>query len=505
MADCRDPDCPYRHLYEGSQLSLNEAVARFAQIHTAHNDLRTALVLQLKRNFPRRFSEAEARGGQRFSALSDELLVAYLEAFLGSIHEIDTRANPDDLERLRTALRHRGLAVPDGDDLAAWSTAIETSPTLTVPTSPSAPPPPPSTPPTPTSPDDPTPFFDPDWDEVDSHPRDDLGDLLEIFAPAPTTAANPTPTVPPPATTVPEPAPARTPPAASPSSAPAASPSTAPDGRLRLSGPIPVPPSPRPSPEPAARPVPRPRRSRRTRAEPPDPLLFDVPAEAPRLDPEGHLDDRLRSMLAASVAIPRPVFVADLAQVAGTRDLVEAWERESWEDRDAPVHFIGAKARHRDLGSLIVPTGHLKSPSPEFAQSLWAACLARGITGARLYEVAVLLRRVGADVTDWRFSGDHQVLWLTLAQRPGLVGLIVVLEVNREALAAPLAGVIGEALAQRLVRASVLVTHDPSYDAVRALIRDLAAEHRWDPPFPVTLVRSWEYGRLDVADEVVLG
>ena len=51
----------------------------------------------------------------------------------------------------------------------------------------------------------------------------------------------------------------------------------------------------------------------------------------------------------------------------------------------------------------------------------------------------------------------------------------------------------------------MLVTHDPSYEAIRSIIIEEAEARRWAPPFPVTMTRSWEFGQPGATADLVLG
>lgn len=514
---CRDPHCPYRALYDGSQLSLAEMTARQAEVYNRLTDLRNAVVMQLKRTFPRLFAAAETQGGQRLSTVSDELLVAYLEAFLGTVQVRPAR--PEGVEDLRLALAQRGIVIPANLELGEWAQHLATS----VPIAPPAAPPaasstqtaprsstPPATPPpviahspetddlraffedvmhppAASSDDDPTSVpLDDDWfggpyDSYDDASADVLADTPDS---SPVAAAPPAP---PPAVTI------------------------APRVHLTPLRPeMPVVGTPQPArpalPSPTAK-APSPRRPRRTpraRALPPDPVLFDAPAEAPTLDPDGQLSDPVRNALVAATCIPRPVFLADLESVAGSRDLVEAWERECWAQPDSPVGFIPPKSRHRARGSLVIPKDYVRHAAPEFSRSLWASCITN-LAGARLYETAVLLHRIGHEVSNWQFSPANRTLSITLAQRRGLVGAIVVLDPDRETLRPALVGEMEIQMTQRPVLVSVLVTHDPSYAMVRSLLVEEADSRQWRPAFPVTMVRSWEFGQPSAPADLVLG
>jgi hypothetical protein len=117
---CGD-DCRYRKLYEGSQRSLTEMAARQAQAVSRVGRLRNQLVLAAKRAFPRAFGDAERAVGKRMSEVPDEVLVAYLESFMGSSILAE---EPDGATDLRKALQEAGVPVPAGVDLSQWAEAV---------------------------------------------------------------------------------------------------------------------------------------------------------------------------------------------------------------------------------------------------------------------------------------------------------------------------------------------------------------------------------------------
>jgi hypothetical protein len=78
-------------------------------------------VLAAKRAFPRAFGEAERSLGKRLSEASDEILVAYLENFMGSSVLAE---EPEGASELRQALGEIGVLIPNGVDLREWAEAV---------------------------------------------------------------------------------------------------------------------------------------------------------------------------------------------------------------------------------------------------------------------------------------------------------------------------------------------------------------------------------------------
>lgn len=114
-------DCRYRKLYEGSQRSLTEMAARQAQAVSRVGRLRNQLVLAAKRAFPKAFGDAEREVGKRMSEVADEILVAYLEGFMGASILAE---EPEGASELRQALGEIGIPIPAGVDLHEWATAV---------------------------------------------------------------------------------------------------------------------------------------------------------------------------------------------------------------------------------------------------------------------------------------------------------------------------------------------------------------------------------------------
>lgn len=231
----------------------------------------------------------------------------------------------------------------------------------------------------------------------------------------------------------------------------------------------------------------------RTHAAPPDAKLLDIPAEiAP---PSAVLTDEQRNAIMAAICIPRPVFTSDLQGIAGSKELVKAWESECLDAPNHPVRFIGAKPRHRDRGSLVIPQGYLLDAATEFKRSAWAECMNK-YRGAILYEVAVLLHKVDADVVSSHIK-DH-TLTLRLSTRSGMVGIVMALPAKldkgstaRNALAAELESL----LAERLTLIAVLTPHANSIAALEEAVSEEAKLRSWAPAAPVVAAQSWVYAQ----------
>jgi hypothetical protein len=114
-------DCRYRKLYEGSQRSLSDMASRQAQAISRVGRLRNQLVLAAKRAFPKSFGEAERSVGKRLSEVPDEVLVGYLESFMGASVYAEESAG---VAELREALVAIGVPIPTSMDLADWAAAV---------------------------------------------------------------------------------------------------------------------------------------------------------------------------------------------------------------------------------------------------------------------------------------------------------------------------------------------------------------------------------------------
>lgn len=235
-------------------------------------------------------------------------------------------------------------------------------------------------------------------------------------------------------------------------------------------------------------------RTLRTQAQAPEELTLYPPMEAEpsSTEPTENLSDELTTALVAAASIPRPVFTRDLVDIAGSSALVEQWESVCRADPAVyPVRFIAPKVRHRPRGSLVFSDVHPASA----ADAWWQRCITT-YRGAKLYEMAVLLHRVGDEIVSSRFTENAALLRLSTGK--GLVGVIVTFETGmddgsdaRQALAT----FMDELLSERLVLIAALTTHGESgaVDGLVATLGDLALERSWSPSAPVVAARSWEY------------
>ena len=207
------------------------------------------------------------------------------------------------------------------------------------------------------------------------------------------------------------------------------------------------------------------------------------------------LDDSLRQALIAASAIPRPVFTRDLVSIAGSPDIIDAWEDECRAAPDTnPVRFIAPKQRHRMRGSLVVPDESIRAG--KYREDDWWHRCVELYRAARLYEMGVLLHRVGDELVSAKFTQHNALLRLNSAR--GLVGIVVTTDdrIEQGELArADLASSIGELMRERLTLVAVLTSAGEEREMERLIktVLDLSRESGWNPSFPVVAARSWEY------------
>ena len=158
----------------------------------------------------------------------------------------------------------------------------------------------------------------------------------------------------------------------------------------------------------------------RVKAERPDDNSLDLPGKLLTTD---NIDDKGMNEIYAFVSIARPVFIRDLVSIVGDRDRVEKWESiERSNISESKVRFIGAKMRHKMRGSLIIPDEGLRSKPKNSKQTWWWDAIER-YRGSKLYEVAVLLHRVGDEIISYKFDESSAVVILNAPT--GLVGIII--------------------------------------------------------------------------------
>lgn len=236
------------------------------------------------------------------------------------------------------------------------------------------------------------------------------------------------------------------------------------------------------APQPAAR---RKRtREVRAHAKPPEEAL-------PFTNESSVLDDQMRRALLAACSIPRPVFTRDLVAVAGSDTVVDAWEAECRaEVSTSPVRFVAPKSRHRQRGRLVAV--EQDAPRP---QDWWYQAVSRYRAG-RLYELGVLLHRVGDEIVSFQLG--EQVCLFRLNTPRGLVGIVVVLDlaaVENHQVIEELTTNVEQLLSERLTLLAVLTASgEPgSLEGLVDTLERIAGERSWRPTSPIVAARSWEY------------
>jgi hypothetical protein len=552
------PDCRYRTLYEGTQSSLADMASKNAIALNRVGRLRQGVVLLLKSHVPRRFADLESHLGMRLSEVDDESLLSCVQWLL------EQERDETLLGELRASLEQAGYRVRSTDGLAEIIRAVSDGPAgatasprppyaafpdafrprLTVaeaaaiaarnatanapapeelPAAPAAQPPEAGQKPSATDPtltelfDDPTTQTPPPTTEPTTEPATAPTPPL----PAPPAATSPGEGGPPsaPQTDVVDDDPDLASAAAPPTEAEHAgeepdqsvTPKESPPGKAEVPSPDDaVPATPRPSRVVRGAPL-RPelfpsagrsstlpvrqrrKRSRVTAAAPLDAATAAAPPPAP--------DDGLDGRLLAAVSVPRPVFVSDLAELAGSGTAVEAWIERCRSADESSLRFIPPKQRHRLRGSLVLPTGALRDTATEFDEAWWAECMAK-FRGAKLYELAVLLHAVGDRVVSWRVAEDRSTVLLRINEPRGVVGVIVVLGDQLDeggAARSQLVADMEELLRDRLALMAVVVTAEPLLDPVTAVLAAEAAERGWSPSCHVVAARSWEWATGNAA------
>jgi hypothetical protein len=199
----------------------------------------------------------------------------------------------------------------------------------------------------------------------------------------------------------------------------------------------------------------------------------------------------MRQALLAAASIPRPVFARDLVAVTGSLELVDEWEAECRANLStSPVRFVAPKSRHRLRGCLVAVD------QTEVRASDWWNQSVKRYRAGRLYELAVLLHRVGDEVVS--FSLDPEVAAFRLNTPRGLIGVVVLLDTKLSADGPSVADMVvhlEQMLSERLTMVAVLTTSaEPgSLESVADAVERAARENAWVPTAPVVAARSWEY------------
>jgi hypothetical protein len=541
----------YRQLYEGSQRSLTEMAMAQSLALAQHKRLRKGILTLMRRNFPQEYMATERKTGRPLGDIEDDVLLAYLGMFMGALTSVERYITPPGAAELREALAARGIDVPTGSDLAAWAAVITQTTTATPPAPPQPSPTPllpeprqqtpapqdSGTPPRPRRPlastaDDPGELEDLfESDEAPPPPRTRTGrrdravaqpppppqeqgpetlsdaDLESLFGPDPEYALDALfddtiaslqeidaaeLSAPPPDPAAPGPA------------LPAKSTTTAQDTDVSqtsevISEVVISPPALRPQLRPELFPgggIPRAKsrkgsnRTPRTQALPADPTNFDVPTAAKNTAPE--VPNEADAALLNAVKLPRPMFTSDLIPMAGSHEVVQAWEERCRNEPRSALRFVPPKARHRDLGSLVLPYADKRHMPNDFKQSLWGKL--QHYKRARIYELGVILRKVGEDVVSHHVGNG--VVTLRLSQPRGLVGMVLVTAADiTEGTPAhtEFVDAVDELLTERLSSVVTLMVNDAMMESAVNTLVNAAALRGWSPTMPVIAAYSWEY------------
>lgn len=204
------------------------------------------------------------------------------------------------------------------------------------------------------------------------------------------------------------------------------------------------------------------------------------------------MDEQVRASLVAASSLSRPVFTRDLVSVAGSMEIVEAWETECrMSSEENNIRFVAPKSRHRLRGRLIVT----ERPGEPAAGDWWWQATNKYRAG-RLYELGVLLHRVGEEVVTYKLDDNSATFHLSTPK--GLVGVLVVLS-PVPAPGLPDYDTIRECLRtmfnERLVLLAVLTAsgEKESLASLTDFVKEQAAEFKTTPLMPVVAARSWEY------------
>lgn len=485
------PNCNYRKLYESSQISLSDMSAKQAGALARVGRLRAALISSIRKNFPAQSSEFEKAHGLRLSDMDDELILAFLEGLVSSHHSRDSKttllslgnvlfskglindiSKPiswiDDIANFQKPLHnfnteltteiptpeitheHRGaptetlsgifakaVKAPEGTPTQANvdNTLIERDKPLIEPVKPE---------------NNINEVLGWDVENIEKPPVVSLTDLFQINVDTTrdidqkvnTNSWSPSPVKP-----------------------ELVSNYNPPGGKDRKTN-----------------------KKREIRVQATPPKNQTVPSD---LD----LDDRLRGVFLAACTIPRPVFVKDLLSVCDSFDIVEKWEEESRANVDLGLRFISPKQRHRHRGSLVVPAKTLRLSTKKQAEDWWNAAIDLYM-GSKLYELAVLLHRVGDEIVAYTFTESLAVLKVNTAK--GIVTLITVmndrLEKGSEARSALITAIENSAK-ERLAFIAVLTTLGEEKEMERLVhsLVEITSEEELGITCPLVCSKSWEY------------
>ena len=211
-------------------------------------------------------------------------------------------------------------------------------------------------------------------------------------------------------------------------------------------------------------------------------------------DPAG-LDERLKGMFMSAVTIPRPVFTKDLLSLCPDYDVILEWEESSRANPDMGLRFISPKQRHRHRGSLVIPAKNLRLSSKKKSEDWWNSAIELYM-GSKLYELGVLLHRVGDEVVSYSFNDLTAVIKLNTPK--GIVVIIVVMNDRTEAgteARSKIVSDIKQASQEKLAFIAILSTLGEEKEMERLLSNLTSIHNEEDLGLSTSLVcsRTWEF------------
>lgn len=119
----------------------------------------------------------------------------------------------------------------------------------------------------------------------------------------------------------------------------------------------------------------------------------------------------------------RPVFLSDIVTLIGSSELAKEWEAS--QRSGGKVSFINPQARHSHRGALVIPSKDRRAGNLEQRKSTWGRALGKGYKGARLYDLAVVLRKLEDQILVCTMRTN--AVELTYKSPQGVTGLVAAL------------------------------------------------------------------------------
>lgn len=483
----------YRDLYEASQRSLMDMASNHTMMLNRVRKIRTSVIMILKNAMPVLLAELERNSGQRLEDMDDELFLSCVQHLVEKAAAPHSRTSPRTAQRAAPAPQPAQPARTTGDglgrllaDLNAAAKEMTEKPPPDPAHKTSAGPTPEPVPP-PSEPDIKQ-QTEPDEPQAPTGSLENLANLMgelsgtapeddEQFPPldaAPTEEeSNSTSPEEPKNTERPEP------------DEPQAKP---PDSRR---GPPKT--QPQMSPMAATQPSARPQRSRPGPGRRRKPKTEAVPPHEEGLD--SLCTKEQSDLLTSLVAVPHPVFTSSLqSHVGGSKEILESWRLQHRKDNGELVRFIQPKRKWESRGLLALPTAKLLDDRGIPEDSWWRECLER-CSGARLYELAVMVDEMGPSMSNWSMSKTGSTATMTATTERGSIGVLAVMPHRTASWEGEIVKSMRRFSKEHAIIA-VLCTSAERSDEVAAETARSVAESSWSPHCPVVagLTSDWVNG-----------